>query len=219
MRIMLVLDHPYTLAGAVNTPHQRGFTPAVTAAAIRGVEASDGVVDLVDLSKDDFNPAMGREDLLAWRGYGEPDSQVRDYQTRLLAADHLVFAFPIYWEAMPAATKGFIDKVIAQNVLYREEAHARGNPFRSLMPQLQGVTALTVMSTPHAAYRWWFGNPVTKILFKGTFGKIGIKNLTWRNYPSIETRSPDEREKMLTETERYFALLSNASPVNESNRG
>src|SRR5699024_4284998 len=131
--------------------------------------------------------------------------QVSDYQSRLLRAGHIVFAFPIWWETMPAATKGFIDKVIAKNVLYQELESARGNPFRSLMPKLQGVTALTVMSTPHAAYRWWFGNPVTKILFKGTFGKIGVKNLNWRNYASIESRSPQQRERMLTDTEHHFA--------------
>lgn len=41
---------------------------------------------------------------------------------------------------MTAATKGFIDKVIAKNVLYQEVKNSRGDPFRSLMPQLRGVT-------------------------------------------------------------------------------
>lgn len=47
------------------------------------------------------------------------------------------------------------------------------------MVKLKGVTALTVMSTPGRAYRWWFGDPVTKNLFKGTFGKIGVTHLRY----------------------------------------
>lgn len=33
-----------------------------------------------------------------------------DYQRRLLAAGHLAFVFPVWWEAMPAASKGFLDR-------------------------------------------------------------------------------------------------------------
>ena len=36
MRIMFILDHPYTIESADNVPHWRSFTAAVTAAAMRG---------------------------------------------------------------------------------------------------------------------------------------------------------------------------------------
>ncbi|UJP09116.1 NAD(P)H-dependent oxidoreductase [Microbacterium sp. KUDC0406] len=208
MRILLLLDHPYTLDSAENVPHRRSFTAAVAAAAIRGATAAGHEVDVVDLAADGFNPAMTREDLLAWRGHGDPDPLVRDYQKRLLEADHVVFAFPIWWEAMPAATKGFLDKVVAKGVHFEELTDARGNPFRNLMPRLQGVTILTVMTTPHGAYRWWFRDPVTKILFKGTFGKIGVRNLRWRNYASITSKTPGQRDQLIRETEDHFSRLS-----------
>lgn len=208
MRIMLLLDHPYTLASAENIPHRRSFTAAVAAAAIRGAERAGHDVDLADLVADGFNPAMTRDDLLAWRGHAPADPLVLDYQRRLLEADHLVFAFPIWWEAMPATTKGFLDKVVAKGVHFDELPDAKGNPFRNLMPRLQGVTALTVMTTPAAAYRWWFRDPMTKILFKGTFGKIGVKNLDWRNYASIGSASPERRQRMLDETESHFARVT-----------
>jgi predicted transcriptional regulator len=104
---------------------------------------------------------------------------------RVAAADHLVFAFPIWWESMPALTKGFLDKVLTREFAFRELANAKGDPFVNLLTRLRGVTLLTIMTTPDKAYRWWFRNPVTKILFKGTFDKIGVKNLKWRNYPSV----------------------------------
>ncbi|WP_419817562.1 NAD(P)H-dependent oxidoreductase [Glaciibacter flavus] len=207
MRIMLVLDHPYTIDSAANVPHERSFTAAVAAAAIAGAERGGHDVDLVDLAADGFNPAMTRDDLVAWRLRASVDPVVLDYQRRLFEADHLVFAFPIWWEAMPAATKGFLDRVLVKGVAYEELPGAKGNPFRNRMTRLQGVTALTVMTTPTAAYRWWFGDPMRKILFKGTFGKIGVKNLRWRNYANVADRTDADRARLLDETAAYFAAL------------
>ena len=207
MRVLLVLDHPYTLSSAENIPHQRSFTAAVAAAAISGAKASGHEIDLIDLAADGFQPAMTREDLVAWRQAGVVDPQVADYQRRLMQADHLVFAFPVWWEAMPAATKGFLDRVLTKGVVYKEVAGAKGNPFRNLMTRLGGVTVLSIMTTPDKAYRWWFRDPLTKILFKGTFSKIGVKNLTWVNYDKVADRTPEQRQQLLVDTEARFAKL------------
>jgi NAD(P)H dehydrogenase (quinone) len=208
VRVLFVLDHPYTLSSAENVPHRRSFTAAITAAAIRGAERAGHDVDLIDLAADGFNPVMTRADLVAWRAQSTVDPLVLDYQQRLLHADHLVFAFPIWWEAMPATTKGFLDRVLLKGVHFAELEGAKGNPFRNLMTRLHGVTVLTVMTTPVKAYRWWYGNPVKKILFKGTFGKIGVKNLGWRNYASVTEKTVEERQRMLDDTESHFAMLT-----------
>ncbi|ANJ26052.1 NAD(P)H-dependent oxidoreductase [Agromyces aureus] len=207
MRIMFVFDHPYTLDASDNVPHRRSFTAAVAAAAIRGARLAGHEIDLVDLAADGFDPVMSRDDLVAWRLKSMVDPVVVDYQRRLLDADHLVFAFPVWWEAMPAATKGFLDRVLTKGVVFEEIAGAKGNPFRNLMPRLGGVTVLSIMTTPDAAYRWWFRDPLTKILFKGTFGKIGVKNLRWVNFASVTEKTPEQRERMLRETEARFAAL------------
>jgi putative NADPH-quinone reductase len=119
MRMLLVLDHPYTITSAQNVPHQRSFTAAVAAAARDGAQSAGHDVDLIDLAADDFNPAMTSADLAAWRQAQVVDPTVLDYQRRLLAADHLVFAFPVWWEAMPAMTKGFLDRVLTKDVDFR----------------------------------------------------------------------------------------------------
>jgi putative NADPH-quinone reductase len=207
MKILVVLDHPYTIASAENVPHRRSFSAAVAAAAIRGATSGGHQVDLIDLAADGFQPAMTREDLLAWRQKKAIDPLVLDYQQRLLAAEHLVFVFPVWWEAMPAATKGFLDRVLTKGVMYEELPGAKGNPFRNLMSGLGGVSVLSVMTTPDKAYRWWYRDPLTKILFKGAFAKIGVKNLSWTNYASVTDKTPEQREKMLSQTETAFATL------------
>ncbi|HEY1619244.1 MAG TPA: NAD(P)H-dependent oxidoreductase [Streptosporangiaceae bacterium] len=207
MRILIVLDHPYTIESARNVPHRRSFSAAVAAAAIRGAQAGGHEVDLIDLAADGFQPAMTREDLKAWRQGSVVDPQVTEYQQRLLRADHLAFVFPVWWEAMPAATKGFLDRVLTKGIMYEEIAGAKGNPFRNRMTNLGGVTVLSIMTTPDKAYRWWFRDPLTKIMFKGTFAKIGVKNLRWTNYASVTGRTAEQRDEMLRDTEQAFAAL------------
>ncbi|HKH07357.1 MAG TPA: NAD(P)H-dependent oxidoreductase [Agromyces sp.] len=208
MRVAVVFDHPYTITSSENVPHRRSFSAAVAAAAIRGLERAGHEVDLMDLIADGFDPVMRREDLLAWRLKEAVDPLALDYQRRLFLADHLIFVFPIWWEAMPAATKGFLDKVLTKGVTFSEDLTAKGNPFTNLLTRLRGVSVLTVMTTPDKAYRWWFGNPVIKILFKGTFGKTGVKRLKWVNYDSVTSKTAEQRERMLAATEQRFARLA-----------
>jgi NAD(P)H dehydrogenase (quinone) len=213
MRILLILDHPYTIESAENIPHRRSFSAAVADAAIRGARRAGHEVDLIDLVADGFNPVMSREDLVAWRLKHSIDPLVLDYQQRLFEADHIVFAFPVWWEAMPAATKGFLDRVLVKGVMYEELENVKGNPFRNLMHKLNGVTVLSVMTTPDKAYRWWYRDPLTKIMFKGTFGKIGVKNLKWINYASVTDVTAEKREEMLNETEERFARMEPVQAV------
>jgi hypothetical protein len=75
------------------------------------------------------------------------------------------------------------------------------------MTRLGGVTVISVMTTPDKAYRWWYRDPLTKIMFKGTFAKIGIRNLKWINFDRVTERTPEQREQMLRDTESRFAAL------------
>jgi NAD(P)H dehydrogenase (quinone) len=205
MKVLLVFDHPYGLAASDNVPHKRSFTAAVAATAIRGLLQAGHEVDVIDLHADGFNPVMTAADLAAWRGKTVVEEAALNYQQRLMAADHVVFAFPIWWESMPAMTKGFLDKVMTKGIVYSETKP--GRPFKNGLKNLRGVTLMTVMATPDFLYRWLFGNPITKIIFRGTFRKIGVRNLEWMNFSNPTGKTPAQRTKILEETVRRFAAF------------
>lgn len=206
MNVLIIFDHPYGASSSENIPHQRSYSAALLASVMRGLNTKGHTIDLIDLHADGFDPVMSREELAAWRQKKTTDPLVANYQQRLMAADHIVFLFPIWWEAMPALTKGFLDKVFAKGIVYEEIKP--GRPFKCLLTNLKGVSLLTVMNTPDFFYRWIFGNPITKILFRGTFRKMGIrKNLRWYNYAGMSDRSLEERVKHLNKTEQRFARL------------
>lgn len=144
---------------------------------------------------DGFDPVMHQADLAAWRKKEVIDPLVKDYQERILACDELVFIFPIWWEVMPAMTKGFFDKVLTKGIVYHEDP--RKKLFTNQFKQLKRVRLITVMATPTLLYRLVFGNPITKAVFRGTFRKMGIQKLKWSNFSAVQQLSLKERQEIL----------------------
>lgn len=206
MNILAVFDHPYTASAHADVPHDRSFSAALLAAAARGLERAGHTVDTIDLMADGFDPVMSRADLVAWRTRTTTDAVVADYQRRLAAADHVVFVFPTWWMSMPALTKGFLDRVLSKGFAF-EEPKPGGAIVRTLT-RLKGVTVLTPMTTRFGLYRWWFARPGHRILFRGTFGLIGIRRLRWFSFEGPAQRGPEWRARQLARVERYFAALT-----------
>ena len=61
---------------------------------------------------------MTSADLLGFVKHQTVDPIAISYAEKIKEADYLVFIFPIWWEMMPALTKGFIDKVIYPGLTY-----------------------------------------------------------------------------------------------------
>ncbi|MCG7588434.1 NAD(P)H-dependent oxidoreductase, partial [Photobacterium sp. OFAV2-7] len=169
MRVLIVFNHPYEMS----------FCNAILKAVKRGLDEGNHDIDLIHLDNDNFDPVMRGKDLQAFalartdpeRSQQLLDEQVLDYKQRIERADHIVFIFPIWWELMPALTKGFIDKLIFPGIAY--DYNSKGTRMFSKLDKLKGVTMITTMNTPSIAYRLLFGNAIKKALLLGTFWKIG----------------------------------------------
>lgn len=195
-KVCLIFDHPYTADACHNEPHNRSFSAALLKEVKEVYEEKSYDSDVIDLHKDGFNPVMHKEDLLAWRKKTVADPLVKNYQERILLADELVFIFPIWWEVMPAMTKGFFDKVLSKGIVYEEPKP--GSLFTHNFEKLKSVKLMTVMATPNIIYRLIFGNPLTKVVFRGTFRKMGFGKLKWYNYAGVQKLTLEERQQLLT---------------------
>lgn len=204
MRVLIVFNHPYS----------GSFCNAILEAAQRGLEEGGHEVDLIHLDEDEFDPVMRAKDLRAFvqaadapeEALAALDPQVLEYKDRLLAADHLVFIFPIWWELMPALTKGFIDKVIFPGIAYRYDTTSKLAGMVTTT-KLTGVTMITTMNTPSLVYRLIFGNAIKGAVLMGTFMKIGVPHRKWINLSMVKTVSHDKRTKWLVSIERRFKSL------------
>lgn len=196
MKVVIIFNHPY----------EGSFCNAILKAVTIGLKKGNHEIDIIHLDNDNFNPVMTSDDLKAFRNKKPVAPQVADYAERLKKADHLVFIFPIWWELMPALTKGFIDKVIFPGVAYdyTNESNTRMKP---LWSRLKGVTILTTMNTPKLLYGIIFGNAIKKAMLIGTFWKIGYKNRKWISFNQVKQVSNSKREKWLYQLETRFSNL------------
>ncbi|MFT4017465.1 MAG: NAD(P)H-dependent oxidoreductase [Agriterribacter sp.] len=204
MRVAIVFNHPY----------ERSYCNAILIAVINGLQKAGHEVDLMHLDRDEFDPVMRAKDLYAFARakadgeniYENIDPLVLNYKERLEQAEHLIFIFPIWWELMPAMTKGFIDKVIFPGISY--DYAKSGLKMISRLKKLKCTTIITTQNTPALLYRLVFGNAVKYALLRGTFWKIGFPKRKWINLCLVKFVSDKKREKWLTSIESRFAALS-----------
>jgi len=196
MKVVIVFNHPY----------EGSFCNAILQSVTNGLKKGNHQVELIHLDKDNFNPVMTARDLKGFRDKKPSDPKVIEYSNKIEDADHLVFIFPIWWELMPAMTKGFVDKIIFPGVAY-DYTNFNNTRMQPLWNNLKGITMITTMSTPNYLYWLLFGNAIKKALLLGTFWKIGFKNRKWISFNQVKQVSMEKREKWLTKLENKFSSL------------
>jgi putative NADPH-quinone reductase len=195
MKTAIIFNHPY----------EGSYCSAILQSVTCGLSKAGHTVDIFHLDNDEFDPVMRAKDLKAFKD-GEPcDLKVISYRERLHEADHLIFIFPIWWELMPAMTKGFIDKVIFPGVAYDYDHSGRYPKMIKRFHKIQGVTLITTMNTPSLVYRLVFGNAIKRALFAGTFWKLGYKNRKWISFNMVKFVKKEKRTKWLEKLEERFA--------------
>ncbi|MBT2623647.1 NAD(P)H-dependent oxidoreductase [Chryseobacterium sp. ISL-6] len=195
MNIVIVFNHPY----------EGSFGNAILNSVIKGLKGANHEIDLMHLDNDGFNPVMSKADLKAFVDHKPVDPQVIDYNERLEKADHLIFIFPIWWDLMPAMTKGFVDRVLTPGVVY--DHHPRGFGLVPLLKNLKGVTVITTMNKPKIMYSLLIGNLIKKAMIKSVFKTMGYKNLKWISFNMVKSVSQEKRVKWLKNIEARFSKI------------
>lgn len=193
MRTVIVFNHPY----------EESYCNAILESVTKGLEKSTHEVDVINLDKDQFDPRMTSADLKAFVEHTAVDPQVIGYQERIRTADHLIFIFPIWWDIMPATTKGFIDRVLSPGLAY--DHHPRGFGLVPLLKNLKSIILITTMNKPAIMYSLLIGNLIRKVMVKSVFKTMGYKNVNWISFTSVKRVSQEKRVKWLNELENKFS--------------
>jgi putative NADPH-quinone reductase len=195
MRTVIVFNHPY----------KESYCNAILNSVTKGLQKAGYEIDLMHLDNDGFNPAMTSADLKAFVAHNPVDPQVIDYNERLKKADYLIFIFPIWWDIMPAMTKGFIDRVLSPGVAY--DHHPRGFGLVPLLKNLKSITVITTMNKPKIMYSLLIGNLIRKVMIRSVFKTMGYKNLRWISFTSVKRVSHKKRVKWLSNLENRFSTF------------
>ncbi len=115
MRVLVLFAHPL----------ETSFGAALHAKAVETLRARGHAVDDCDLNAEGFDPIMTRQDRIEYYDLGADRRRVAPYVERLLAAEGLVFSFPVWNMGFPAILKGFVDKVFLPGRQLRPPAGRR----------------------------------------------------------------------------------------------
>lgn len=156
MRVLILDGHPDSdrLTAALLDAYESGLPAGTQVARI-------AVRDL------DFDPNLrrGYDTVQDW----EPDLHL--VWQAILAADHVVLGFPLWWGAEPSRTKGLWDRLLVPTKAFTVDEGA-------LLPRpmLRGRSAdlIVTMDTPPAIYRWLMLDPVGQRIGWQVFGYCGI---------------------------------------------
>lgn len=185
-RIFVILGHPTT----------NSFCGALADSYIKGAKAAGNEVQLIALGNLSFDPVLHN-------GYAtiqelEPD--LVSAQAAITWAQHIVFVYPIWWGAMPALLKGFIDRVFLPGFAfkYRDESVLWDRLLSGRSAHL-----FVTMDTPPWYFRWVYRMPGHNQMKRTILEFSGIKPVTVSNFGPIKDSAQQKREKWLAQANAH----------------
>jgi len=98
-------------------PSSKSFNHAILETISAELKKGKKELKVRDLYKTGFNPVLSTKDLSAIEKGAVP-KDIKKEQNYISKADTLIFIFPIWWSAMPAMLKGYIDRVFSLKFAY-----------------------------------------------------------------------------------------------------
>ena len=163
---------------------------------LEGAKAAGNEVQLISLGNLSFDPVLHN-------GYAtiqelEPDLVAG--QAAITWAQHIVFVYPLWWGAMPALLKGFIDRVFLPGFAFK---YREGSQFWDRLLLGRSAHLLVTMDTPPWYFRWVYRMPGHNQMKRTILEFSGIKPVTISSFGPIKGSSQQKREKWLSQANAY----------------
>ncbi len=153
MRHLVVYAHP------VDTSYGAALRDQVLAS----LQQAGHEVRLIDLYAEGFDPALSRDERLAYHTPGENEQMVRAHIDQIKWAEALVFVYPTWWYGLPAMLKGWFDRVWVPFVTF---SLPESGAIRGLMDNIRRLVIVTTAGSP-----WWWlklmGSPGRVTIMRG----------------------------------------------------
>lgn len=181
-RILILLGHPSS----------DSFCAALADAYAEAAGAQGHSVRTLRLGQLDFDPILHA----GYRQVQPLEADLLAAQAAIAWAEHLVFAYPIWWGGAPALLKGFVDRVFLPGFAFQ---YRPGKAFPAQL--LKGRTAqlLVTMDTPPWYFRWVYRMPGIHQLRKTTLEFCGVKPVKVASFGPILNATDAQRARWLAQ--------------------
>lgn len=179
---------------AIIVGHARkgSYCEALGRAYWRGARAAGHDATLFVMAAMTFDPVLHE----GFERVQRLEADLQSAHDAILAADHLVFIFPLWLGTLPAILKGFLERVLQPDLV----EPAKQSRFVQI---LKGKSAriIVTMGMPGFIYRLWFGAHAVKMLRRNILGFVGVHPIRTTIYGSIEGAGDERRRRWLKDIE------------------
>jgi putative NADPH-quinone reductase len=184
-RILLVLAHPAPSS----------FCHALAEQYVLGAIQAGAEIKQLTLSQLNFN--------LSFQGYRTESAQLEadlvEAQQLIKWAEHLVFVYPLWWGAMPALLKGFIDRTFLPNFAFK---YRKNSALWDKLLAGRSARLLVTMDSPPWYFKWINHMPNHYQMKKTILGFCGIKPVKISSFGSIKAASDKQKQRWLQQAQQ-----------------
>lgn len=195
MKISVILGHPY----------DKSFNCAIASKVIETLKRNGHYFYFHDLYEESFNPVIPPEELVSDK---TKDPLVVLHWQEIKEVDGVIVIHPNWWGQPPAILKGWVDRVLRENIAYTfpEGDNGGGLPIGLLKAKI-GVVFNT-SNTPKEREEYVFGDPLQRIWKDCIFDFCGITTFERKMFRIIADSTDQERKEWLNEVvdtvNKYF---------------
>lgn len=158
----------------VADPQPDGVARAAAERAVAALRTGGHEVDTIDLHRETFRVAMSREERLAYED-DDPilDPQVAAHARLLQRAEVLVFAYPTWWDGLPAILKGWLERTMVPGVGFRFDPDS--GRVRPGLGQVRRIVGITHWEAPRPGLRRHADDDGRRILTRALRMSCGVR--------------------------------------------
>lgn len=195
MNISIILGHPY----------EKSFNHAIAATAVDALRGNGHQVRFHDLYREGFDPIIKPNELISDTS---GDRLVESHCQEIKTADGLIIIHPNWWGQPPAILKGWVDRVLRENVAYAFSLEDDGSGVPTGLLKARAGIVFNTSNTPEERENLIFGDPLERIWRDCIFDFCGITNYYRRMFRTVAGSDLEQRKKWLREVvdivNRYF---------------
>ncbi len=114
-------------------------------------------------------------DPILWKGYAaiqELETDLKQAQENILWCDKWIIIYPVWWGAVPAILKGFLDRTLLPGFAFK---YHDKDPFWDKYLRNKSAHIITTSDAPSIWLWWQYGNSDIKAIRKATLEFCGIR--------------------------------------------
>lgn len=189
MKISVILGHPY----------QNSFNSAIAETVVTTLKNNGHIVMFHDLCQENFNPILSDKELISDI---TEDDVVLCHQREIKEADGIIIIHPNWWGQPPAVLKGWVDRVLRENIAYTfSEGDSGGGLPIGLLKAKVGLVFNT-SNTPKERENTVFGDPLQRIWKDCILGFCGVTVFDRLMFRVIANSTSSERISWLNEVRK-----------------